>query len=138
MEEIRNAKQWRIAFSDNEVSIPRLRKKQREKVAPLISKYWEHEAVPNMRKFLNNNLNISNDEKWEAIDGLISKIEHDIVEIIKKKFKFSGTRKNRTTNEADDQLEVDFNNLSRAKTLRQNASTPSQHRLRCRLQVSFL
>ena len=122
MEEVRNAKQWQVSFSDNEISLPRLRKKQREKVAPLISKYWEFEAIPNMKKFINNNLNIPDEDKWNAIDGLISKIEHDVVEIIKKKLKLSGTRKSRTIDEADQQMEVDFSNLSRYKTAASNAA----------------
>ena len=123
MEEIRNAKAWRINYSDNEIALPRLRKKQREKVAPLISKYWEFEAVPSMKRFLNNDLNIPNKEKWEAIDGLISKIEHDVVEIIKRKFKFSGQRKNRVQNKDESQLEINYSNLSRYKTAASNSAT---------------
>ena len=122
MEEVRNAKQWQISFSDNEISLPRIRKKQREKVAPLISKYLEFEAIPNMKKFINSNLDIPDEDKWNAIDGLISKIEHDVVEIIKKKLKLSGTRKSRTIDEADQRMEVDFSNLSRYKTAASNAA----------------
>ena len=118
-DEILNAIGWLRMYSDEEIAIPRLRKPQRKKIEPLIRKYWEYEAIPKLKHYMNarpENETITENERWQAIDGMISKIEHDITEIIKQTLKLRGTRRQYTENEEEIRLQIEYKNLTKAKT----------------------
>jgi hypothetical protein len=78
-QEFQNALTWNRTYGNMEISMPRLRSSQRMKIQEQISKYWEHEAVPKLERFIDTKLGTSEEERWNAIDGAISKIEYRIV-----------------------------------------------------------
>jgi hypothetical protein len=72
--------------------------------------------VPKLERFLRTTLGRDDVDRWNAIDGVISKIENDLVEIALRKLKLAGKRRPRRENSEANAIELEFATISRART----------------------
>lgn len=80
--EFQNAIEWVKKYENRDMFLPQLRRKQKKQIKNHIKTYLVTEAIPLLTKFISDRTDREN--KWLAIDGVIFKIEYDIVEIVRR------------------------------------------------------
>jgi len=111
--EFKNAIRWSRELRDHQASIPRLNLRSRGKLRAPISNFLKDTAIPLLKRFIRTKRGENDDERWMAIDGVISFIESEMTKVIINTLGIRGTRRSRKRNEEDDQNEIEFAQISR-------------------------
>ena len=112
LNELRQAIRWSRDLRDHQASIPRLNFKSRMKLVAPISNFMNDTAIPMLRKFIRTKRGYDDEERWQAIDGVISYIETEMTDIIINTLGIRGRRKPRKEDPEDDANEVEYAQIS--------------------------
>ena len=112
--EFKNALDWQKDLQDDDLYLPILTSTQRKKIQEPVKNYLQYEALPLVQKFTLAMIPDKTDEqRWNAIDGVITKIENDLVNIVRSTLRI---RKKKRNNTQDNETEFQIKQLANAKT----------------------
>ena len=112
LNEFRNAIRWSQDLRDHQASIPRMNLKSRMKLVAPISNFIKDTAIPMLRRFIRTRRGYDDEERWQAIDGVISYIESEITNIIINTLGIRGKRKPRKEDPENDANEIEYAQIS--------------------------
>ena len=115
MSEFKKALSWSRELRHHQASIPRLRLKTRAKLKAPISNFIKDTAIPLLRKFLNTRRGDSDNERWQAMDGVISYIEYEMTKVVIDTLGIRGDRKRSNNTEEVNEREVEFAQISHCR-----------------------